>query len=115
VGAPRGAIVSDAQTWWLIAGMAAITLLLRASFIVLPRIRLPAIVERALAYVPAAVLAGIVAPAIVTLSPDTPALEQLPRWIAAAVGIAIALRTRLMIAVLLGGMATLWAVQALLR
>ena len=107
--------MSSAELWWTIAGMAILTFALRASFIVFPRIPLPRVVERALAYVPAAVLAAIVAPAIVSLSADAPVAAQLPRWAAAAVGILVALRTRLMLAVLAAGMLTLWAVQALLR
>jgi len=107
--------VNGPELWWLIGAMALLTFALRASFIVLPRIRLPRIVEGALAYVPAAVLAAIVAPAIVSLSADASVAVQLPRWAAAAVGVLVALRTRSMIAVLAAGMLTLWAVQALAR
>jgi branched-subunit amino acid transport protein len=86
-----GAAVNGPELWWLIGAMALLTFALRASFIVLPRIRLPRIVEGALAYVPAAVLAAIVAPAIVSLSADASVAVQLPRWAAAAVGVLVAL------------------------
>jgi branched-subunit amino acid transport protein len=49
--------------WITIAGMGAITLALRASFILLPeRLRLPALLRRALPFVPAAVLTALWAP-----------------------------------------------------
>ena len=49
--------------WLTILGMAAITLGLRASFILLPqRLRLPALLRRALPFVPAAVLTAVWAP-----------------------------------------------------
>jgi branched-subunit amino acid transport protein len=49
--------------WLAIVGMGAITLALRASFIVLPAgLRLPALLRRALPFVPAAVLTALWAP-----------------------------------------------------
>jgi branched-subunit amino acid transport protein len=49
--------------WLTIRGMGAITLALRASFIVLPQhLRLPALLRRALPFVPAAVLTAVWAP-----------------------------------------------------
>jgi branched-subunit amino acid transport protein len=49
--------------WLTILGMGAITLALRASFIVLPQhLRLPALLRRALPFVPAAVLTAVWAP-----------------------------------------------------
>ena len=100
--------------WGLILAMAAITFALRASFIVLQdRIRLPDLLRRGLAYVPAAVLAAIVAPAFVQLGGDAELVEQLPRWAAGLVGAAVAVRTQHMVAVLVAGMLTLWGVQAL--
>lgn len=102
--------------WGLILAMAAITFALRASFVVLQdRVRLPALVRRGLAYVPAAVLAAIVAPAFVQLGGDADLVEQAPRWAAGLAGAVVAVRTRHMVAVLIVGMLTLWGVQALLR
>jgi branched-subunit amino acid transport protein len=107
--------VTTAAGWGLILAMAAITFALRGSFIVLQeRIRLPALVRRGLAYVPAAVLAAIVAPAFVQLGGDADLAFQAPRWAAGLVGAAIAVRTQHMVAVLIAGMLTLWGVQALL-
>ncbi len=49
--------------WLTVIGMGAITLALRASFILLPeRLRLPALLRRALPFVPAAVLTAVWAP-----------------------------------------------------
>ena len=49
--------------WLTIAGMGVITLALRASFILLPQhLRLPALLRRALPFVPAAVLTALWAP-----------------------------------------------------
>ena len=49
--------------WLVIVGMAALTFGQRASFLLLPeRIQLPALLRRALRYVPAAVLTAIWAP-----------------------------------------------------
>jgi branched-subunit amino acid transport protein len=107
--------VTDGGGWGLILAMGAITFALRASFIVLQdRIRLPVVVRRGLAYVPAAVLAAIVAPAFLQLGGDADLAYQAPRWAAGLVGAAMAVRTQHMVAVLVAGMLTLWGVQALL-
>jgi len=107
--------VTGAGGWGLILAMAVITFALRASFIVLQdRIRIPDLVRRGLAYVPAAVLAAIVAPAFVQLGGDADLVSQAPRWAAGLVGVAVAVRTKHMVAVLAVGMLTLWGVQALL-
>ncbi|MDF1522080.1 MAG: AzlD domain-containing protein [Trueperaceae bacterium] len=106
-----------AALWALLLAMAALTLTLRGSFFVFgDRIRIPPLVRRALDYVPAAVLAAIVAPAFVQVAPGeaVDVLEQAPRWAAGLVGVAAALLTRNMLVVLALGMATLWGVQALL-
>jgi branched-subunit amino acid transport protein len=107
----------DAALWGLLLAMAALTLTLRASFFVFgDRIRIPPLVRRGLDYVPAAVLAAIVAPAFVLFAPGEAVdlAVQAPRWAAGVVGVAAALITRNMLAVLVLGMATLWGVQALL-
>ena len=58
-----------AAIWISMLGMGIITLTLRASFLVLPeRVKLPALLRRALRYVPAAVLTAIYAPALLVQS-----------------------------------------------
>lgn len=111
------AVSSDAALWGLLLTMGALTLTLRASFFVLgDRVRIPRIVQRALDYVPAAVLAAIVAPAFVHLTPGEAVdlTVQAPRWAAGVVGVAAALITRNMLVVLVLGMVTLWGVRAML-
>jgi branched-subunit amino acid transport protein len=108
--------VSEGTTWGLIAAMAAGTFALRASFIVLQdRVRLPGWFRRGMAYVPAAVLAAITAPAFVQLGGEFDLAAQAPRWVAGAVGAWVALRTSNVVAVLAAGMLTLWGLQALMR
>jgi branched-subunit amino acid transport protein len=108
--------VSEATLWLLILMMGAATVSMRASFVLLQdRVRLPDLVRRGMNYVPAAVLAAIVAPAFIQVGGEFDLAVQAPRWAAGLVGAAVALRTRHVVAVLAAGMLTLWAVQALLR
>lgn len=58
--------MSDFAIWSTVVVIGLITFLLRLSFIQLQdRVRLPALVQRALRYVPPAVLAALVVPALV--------------------------------------------------
>jgi branched-subunit amino acid transport protein len=108
--------VSNDVLWWLILAMGLVSLLLRASFIVLQeRIQLPGLVRRGLVYVPAAVLAAMVAPAFINLGEGFDPTVQIPRWLAGVVAMLVAVRTQSIIVVLGVGMGTLWAAQALLR
>lgn len=103
------------ELWWLFLAMAALTVVLRASFIVLQdRILVPDLVRRSLAYVPAAVLAAIVAPAFIDLGADADVITQAPRWAAGVVGVIAALVTRNMLVVLTVGMLAFWGVRALI-
>ena len=90
------------MTFWLtLAGMALVTYALRASFLLLPAgIETPALVRRALRYVPAAVLTAIWAPELVF----APGMEQLA---AGVVAIAVAWRWRLTFVTILAGLAAL--------
>jgi branched-subunit amino acid transport protein len=89
-------------TFWLtLLGMALVTYALRASFLVLPPgVETPALVRRALRYVPAAVLTAIWAPELAFASGN----EQL---LAGVVAIAVAWRWRLTFATILAGLASL--------
>ena len=85
--------------WATIAGMALVTMLLRASFLVLPPgVETPALLRRALRYVPAAVLTAIWAPEVIVDN------EQLP---AGVVAIAVAWRWRVTFATIVAGLAAL--------
>jgi branched-subunit amino acid transport protein len=87
--------------WVTLIGMALVTYALRASFLVLPPgIETPALVRRALRYVPAAVLTAIWAPELAF----APGSEQLA---AGVVAIAVAWRWRLTFVTILAGLAAL--------
>jgi branched-subunit amino acid transport protein len=84
-----------------VGGMALVTYLLRASFLVLPpHLETPPFVRRALRYVPAAVLTAIWAPELVL----APGFEQMA---AGAVAIAVAWRWRRTFVTIVAGLASL--------
>ncbi|HYL89669.1 MAG TPA: AzlD domain-containing protein [Burkholderiales bacterium] len=87
--------------WLTVTGMALVTYALRASFLLLPpHVETPALLRRALRYVPAAVLTAIWAPEVAL----SPGFEQLA---AAAVAIAVAWRWRRTFATIVAGLAAL--------
>lgn len=80
----------------------------------------PAGVERALRFVPAAVLAALVVPAIVTTGPETGALTveavlsgglAVDKVVAGAIAVAVAWRTEDVFATMAAGMGALWLVR----
>lgn len=107
--------MSPVRLWAIFLAMGVVTLALRASFLVLQdRVALPPGLQRALKYVPPAILAAIVAPALFAPGPTSlgPMDARLP---AALVATIVAWRTRSVLATLTVGMATLWLVSALGR
>lgn len=103
--------MSSVTLWALFAAMAVVTWALRASFLLLPEnATLPAWLRRALAYVPPAVLAAIVTPSLFAAGGVTigPIDARLP---AALLAIAVAWRTRSVIATLVTGMGMLWGLS----
>ena len=94
--------------WLLIAGTAAVSFLSRAAFVVPgSHLRLPAAVERALRYAPAAALIAIVAPDML-LAQGAWALElDNPRLLAGLAGFAIAATARGVLPTIAGGMLVL--------
>jgi branched chain amino acid efflux pump len=103
------------STWIVIVGAGAITFLLRASFIVFadPQ-KFPHAFRVALAFVPPAVLAAIVAPGLVMPRGTFDLTLDNPRWVAGLVAIAVAAFVRNALAAIAAGMAALWILQALL-
>jgi branched-subunit amino acid transport protein len=106
-------------TVWLVIVLAAVgTFALRLSFLALVgRVEsVPPAVEGVLRFVPAAVLAALVVPAVVALSLDPgPALDYEPtRVVAAGVAAVVAWRTESVLATIAAGMAVLWTLQLLL-
>ena len=102
-------------TWLVIAGVALVTFLMRASFIVFADpARFPHAFRRALVFVPPAVLAAIVLPGLVAPREAIDFTLANPRWIAGLVAIAFAARFRSVAATILAGMGSLWLLQWLL-
>jgi branched-subunit amino acid transport protein len=101
------------ETVWLVSGMALVTFSIR--YLLLPlsgRIRFSPIVQRALGYVPPAVLTAIIVPA--ALLPDGGGLQLTwhnPYLIGAVLTAAIGWRFRNMLLTILGGMAAFAAWQ----
>ncbi|PKP77914.1 MAG: branched-chain amino acid ABC transporter permease [Alphaproteobacteria bacterium HGW-Alphaproteobacteria-3] len=101
--------------WLSILAIGAGTFLLRFTFLQLAgRIALPPAVTRALRFLPAAVLSAIILPAILRTAPGTLYFGfDNPRLIAGAIAALVAWTTRSVIATLIAGMGSLWALQAL--
>jgi len=106
--------MSTPALWLTIAGAGAVTFALRLSFIaLLGRMETPLFLGRALRFVPAAVLTAVVIP---LLFYEGGALEVSlgnERLLAGLVAALIAWRSRSVPLTLGGGMATLWALQAM--
>jgi branched-subunit amino acid transport protein len=100
------------STWLAIAGVAASTFLLRASFIVFadPH-RFPRRFRQALTFVPPAVLAAIVVPGLLLVDGTLDLTLANPRWLAGALAILVGARTRNAMAAIASGMVTLWLLQ----
>lgn len=100
------------MVWAMILGAAAITFLLRFSFLgtlkpaaISPRLR------AALRFVPAAVIAAIVVPALVIRDGAIQLAVSNPRPAAALVALVVAWLTRSVIWTITAGMAALWLAQ----
>ncbi len=104
---------SHVGIWAAIAIIGLCTFAVRFSFIYLfGRIdEMPPRVKRVLGYVPAAVLAALVVPAIVTVEPTIEATLLDDRLAAGVVAAAVAWRTEDVLATILVGMGTLWLIR----
>lgn len=104
--------LSTSAIWLIIVLVGAGTYALRLSFIyLLGNVELPESATRALRFVPAAVLAALVAPALFIV-PDA-SLWFHPRLVAAGVAVVVAWWTKNVLFTLLAGMGVLWGLQAL--
>jgi branched-subunit amino acid transport protein len=101
------------NTWLVIVGAGLVTLSLRASFIVFadPK-KFPHAFRIALAFVPAAVLAAIVAPGLAMPQGVFDLSLANPRWIAGLAAFAVAARFQGTLAPIAIGMVLLWGLQA---
>ena len=99
-----------------ILGMALVTYALRASFLLLPPgIETPALLKRALRFVPAAILTAIWAPELL-LKDQVPYLSyQNEKLLAGVVAIAVAWRWRMTSVTIAAGLAALHLFDRLLR
>ena len=106
--------MSPLALWLTMAGAGAVTFALRLSFIaLLGRIEIPLVFGRALRFVPAAVLTAVVIPLLFYENGALEASLGNERLLAGLVAALIAWRTRSVLFTLAGGMATLWALQAI--
>jgi len=104
-----------AAVWALVAAIGAVTFAIRLSFIALfGRLdRVPPRVERALRFVPAAVLSALVVPALVTVRATPHATLLDDRLLAGLVAGAVAWRTEDIFATIAAGMVALWVLRIL--
>jgi branched-subunit amino acid transport protein len=92
-----------------VVGAGAVTLMARASFIVLPAgTRVPEWFSRALKYVAAAVLPALIVPDVLFRELSGGQLVNTHRLLAALIAAWVAYRTRSIFATLGAGMASLW-------
>jgi branched-subunit amino acid transport protein len=100
--------MTQSTLWLALAGMALVTYLLRASFLLLPeRVDTPALLRRALRYVPAAVLTAIWAPELLLQNQVLYIALENERLLAGLVAIAAAWRWRLTSVTIAAGLAAL--------
>ena len=100
------------KIWLIIVGVALVTFLLRASFLLFANPhKFPHAFRQALTFVPPAVLAAIVAPGLLMpLGTFDPTFAN-PRWIAGLIALAVALRLRNPLAPIVAGLPALWLLQ----
>jgi branched-subunit amino acid transport protein len=106
--------MSTPTLWLTILGAAAVTFALRLSFIaLLGRVEVPTSLERALRFVPAAVLAAVVVPLLLYADGSLELSLGNERLVAGVVAALICWRTKSVPLTLVGGMAALWILQAI--
>lgn len=104
--------MSSTTAWLIILGVAAGTYLLRASFIQAWRwISVPTELERALNYVPAAVFAALVLPAVTVVDGSIDIAPDNLRLLAALLAALVAWHSRNVLLTLGTGMGGLWLLQ----
>lgn len=102
------------EIWLIMIALGVGTFLIRISFIALFTSReVPPLLQRALRFVPAAVLSALVIPQILTRNNAMDLSIQNPQLIAGLAAGLIAWRTKNVLFTILGGMGVLWLIQAL--
>lgn len=103
------------SVWLALLGMGIVTLALRCSFLLLSdRIRLPALLRRALPFVPAAVLTAVWAPELLLQKGVVYLSLHNERLLAGATAIAVAWRWRLTFVTITSGLVALHLFDRLL-
>lgn len=106
--------MTDLALWALFLAIGLGTFALRVSFIqAYGRLRIPPILNRALAYVPASVLAALVLPAVIYPTAGAEFDLGNERLLAAAAAALVAWMSRSILLTLVTGMGVLWLQQAL--
>lgn len=106
--------MSSSTIWGIILAVAAGTYLLRASFIQAWQwISVPAELVRALHYVPPAVFAALILPAVTVIDGGLELSPANPRLVAAGLAAVAAWYSRSVLLTLAVGMGGLWLLQAL--
>lgn len=102
------------NVWLLMIAIGAITFSVRASLILTAgRYRIPETLERALRYVPPAVLTALILPQFVVLDGRLAIEPQNVRLLAGTIAAIVAGTTRNMLATIAAGMAALWILRYL--
>lgn len=106
--------VDEGMVWTVIALVAVGVFVLRLSFLQLRGLvdEFPSGLEQSLAYLPVAVLAALIFPAVFTLDSTIGSVVN-ARAFAASMAIVVAWRTRNMVATIVAGMGVLWTVTYL--
>jgi branched-subunit amino acid transport protein len=106
--------VSELWTWAAIAGVTLSTFITRAGLLLLgDRVRLPSVVDQALAYAPACALAAIVVPDLVVSGGEIRLDPGNFRLLGALAASAVYLATRSFVATIAAGMAVFTALRLL--
>lgn len=101
--------MSDLALWGIFLAVGMGTFIMRLSFVELyGRWRIPTLLSRALAYVPASVLASLVLPAVVYPGGQGALVLDNPQIPAAIIAAWVAWKTRSTVLTLIVGMAVLW-------
>jgi branched-subunit amino acid transport protein len=101
--------------WLTMIGVGILTFLTRFSFIaLLERWQTPPIVQRALRFVPVAVLTAIIVPEVVLNTGSLNLSPANPRLLAALVAVLVAWRTKNIVWTILTGMAAFWLLRLVL-
>ena len=105
--------MNDAELWLIVIGMGVVTYATRLSAVVLlERVGLPQVVQRALRFVPPAVLSAIILPALVIRDGQLDVSPGNDRLVAGVLAALVAWRTKNILVTIAVGMAALWLLQS---